>query len=83
VPLRAGDVDVSAEEAAGLGEESCQLRPFRLGNQQVRAAQLGDPTDVILVQVRDDRGVDIGRGVAEGTQLGVERLVLADLRYSM
>ena len=34
---------------------------------------------MVLVQVGDDGGVDVGGGVAEGRQLGVERLVLADV----
>ena len=47
--------------------------------EQIRVAQHGDPADVVLVQVGDDGGVDVGGGVAEGRQLGVERLVLADV----
>jgi hypothetical protein len=72
-------MSMRARRKPRLRGEPGQLRPFRGRDQQIRVAQHGDPADVVLVLVGDDGGVDVGGGVAEGGQLGVERLVLADV----
>lgn len=60
---------------AGLG----QLCPFGGGDQQVSVFQLGDPADVIFMQMGQDRGIDVGRGIPEERELGGERVFLADV----
>jgi len=79
MPPQAGDLDVLAEEAAWLGGELRQLSPFGLRDQEVRAAQLAEPTHVVLVQMRQDGRADVARRVAQRRELRGERLLLADL----
>jgi hypothetical protein len=79
VPPQSRELDVGAQEAAGLMRQLGQLRPLGRGDQQVGAAQLGESAHVVLVQVGEDRGVDIGRCVAERGELGGECLLRADV----
>jgi len=70
---------VVAQEAAQPGGGLGQLRPFGGGDQQVSVFQLRDPTYVIFVQMGQDRGINVGRGIPERPELGGERVLLADV----
>jgi hypothetical protein len=79
VPVQSRELDVAAQEAAGLRCQLGEFRPLVLGDQQVGPAQLRQPTHMILVQVGQDRRVDIGRCVPERGEPRGECLLLADV----
>jgi hypothetical protein len=79
VPFQSGQLDVAAQEAAQLRAGLSQLGPFGGRYQQVGAGQLGQPADMVLVQVRQDRCADSGGGISEGGELGGEGVGLADV----
>jgi hypothetical protein len=51
VPPQSRQLDVLAQEAAGLRCQPGEFRPLGLGDQQVGPTQLRQPTHMILVQV--------------------------------
>ena len=67
------------QEAAQLRGGLGQLGPFGGRHQQLGTGQLGHPADVVLVQVRQDSGVDIGRGVYPSVASYGEGVLLADV----
>jgi hypothetical protein len=79
VPFQSGQLNVAAQEAAQLRAGLGLFGPFGGRDQQVGAGQLGQPADVVLVQVRQDRCADIGGGISEGGELGGEGVLLADV----
>jgi hypothetical protein len=70
---------VLAQEATWLGGGLGQLCPLGGGDYQVSIFQFRDPADVILMQMGQDRGVDVGRRVPEHPELGGERVLLANV----
>ena len=58
--------------------ESGELRPLRVGHQKLRTGQSGDPADVVLMQMGDERGIHVGGGVSQRSKLRLERLVRTD-----
>lgn len=73
VPLRARDLDVIAQEAARLRARPRTDLPLGGGDPQLRCRLLRDPADVMLVQMRQDRGTDIGQRIPEHPELAGER----------
>ena len=78
-PVQAGQLDVAAHKAAQLRAGLGQLGTFGGGHQQVGAGQLGQSADVVLVEVRQDSGIHVGRGVAERGELRGQSVMLADV----
>ena len=68
-----------AEQSPGLGHRPLERPPLLCRHEEVRTADLAYPADVVLVEVGDDGGGDVGGVVAEAREAGREGLVLADL----
>ena len=79
VPFQPRELDVVTQEATQLRARPGQLGPFGGRYKQFRIRQVRQPADVVLVQVGQDRGVDICRGIPERGELGGEGVLRADV----
>jgi hypothetical protein len=70
---------VAAHQPAHFGQRAGQRVPLGLADDDVGVVQLGEAADVVLVEMGDDRGLDVACGVAEPAQSGAQGLVRADL----
>jgi hypothetical protein len=79
VPAQPGQVNVPRHEAAQLGAKARQRVPLDLADGDVSLAEFPETADVVLMEVRQDRRMDVSDCVAESTQSSAQDLLWRDL----
>ncbi len=70
----------SRKEAAWLRREPGKLLPFGRTDEQLCARQDGYATNVVLVQVGEDRRVNVGDRIPKHRELALESVARTDVK---
>ena len=65
---------MACHEAAQLGCPARQRVPLGLAHDDVGLAELPETTDMVLVEMGEDRRVDVAGGISEPAQPGAQGL---------
>src|SRR5687767_2978730 len=67
VPMQPGQLDVGWHQTSRLGEWLLYRLPLLATGDNAGPGELGEPTDGVLMEVGQNRGVDVLRGLAQRT----------------